>query len=75
MLLLLQEMLVYEQYVLGMLSNFTTGLPLDRIHNMLKMFCSDPAYDKTAAQLELLLGRMVDEEKLAFSADVYTKRS
>ena len=65
---------MYEQYVLGMLSNFTAGLPLERIHNMLKMFVTEPAYDKTAAQLEAFLGRMVNEEKLAFSADVYTKR-
>jgi len=31
---------VYEKYILGMLSNFDS-LPLDRIHNMLKMFVSD----------------------------------
>ena len=28
---------VYESYVIGMLTNFD-ALPLDRIHNMLKMF-------------------------------------
>lgn len=31
---------VYEKYILGMLTNFDS-LPLDRIHNMLKMFVSD----------------------------------
>ena len=37
---------VYEQYILGMLSNFDS-LPLDRIHNMLKMFVSDDTPCKT----------------------------
>ncbi len=31
---------VYEQFVFGMLRNFRS-LPLDRIHNMLKMFVVD----------------------------------
>lgn len=31
---------VYESFVFGMLRNFG-GLPLDRIHNMLKMFVTD----------------------------------
>jgi len=42
---------VYEQYVVGMLTNFPS-LPLDRIHNMLKMFVSEPPYDKSVHQLE-----------------------
>ena len=33
---LLPYMKVYEQYVVGMLTNFPS-LPLDRIHNMLKV--------------------------------------
>ena len=33
-------MRVYEKYITGMLQNFD-ALPLDRIHNMLKMFVSD----------------------------------
>lgn len=42
-------MRVYQQYVVGMLTNFDS-LPLERIHNMLKMFVSDPPYDKTLQQ-------------------------
>ena len=42
-------MRVYEQYVLGMLTNFDS-LPLERIHNMLKMFVAEPPYDKSAQQ-------------------------
>jgi anaphase-promoting complex subunit 2 len=68
------EMAVYEQYVLGMLSNFE-ALPLARIHNFLKMFVAEPAYDKSAAQLEALLGRMVAQEKLALDGGVYRKRA
>ena len=71
----MQEMKVYEQYIMGMLTNFSAGLPLDRIHNMLKMFVSEPPYDKSAAQLEAFLGRLVNEEKLAFASDLYTKRA
>lgn len=42
-------MRVYQQYVIGMLTNFDS-LPLERIHNMLKMFVSDPPYDKSLQQ-------------------------
>ena len=41
---------VYEQYVVGMLTNLES-LPLDRIHNMLKMFVQSDdgngGYDRT----------------------------
>ena len=36
-----------EQYVMGMLTNVDTGLALDRIHNMLKMFMVDPPYNRS----------------------------
>ena len=36
------EMKVYEQYVMGMLTNFPS-MPIERIHNMLKMFVVEPA--------------------------------
>lgn len=68
-----QEMNVYESYVIGMLTNFDS-LPLDRIHNMLKMFVSDPPYDKTLQQLQGFLGRLVGEEKLEFRDGVYRRR-
>lgn len=70
----MQDMATYEQYIMGMLSTFEAGLPLDRIHNMLKMFVPDQAYDKTADQLSVFLGQLVTEEKLVASANVYTKR-
>ena len=36
---------VIHSYITGMLTNFK-ALPLDRIHNMLKMFVTDPPYTK-----------------------------
>ena len=47
---------MYEQYVIGMLTNFPS-LPLDRIHNMLKMFVSEPPYDRTSEQLAAFLAQ------------------
>ncbi|KAL3697240.1 hypothetical protein R1sor_011316 [Riccia sorocarpa] len=68
-----QEMSVFESYVVGMLTNFES-LPLDRIHNMLKMFVSDPPYDKSLAQLQGFLARLVAEEKLEFREGSYRRR-
>ncbi|CAK0784759.1 hypothetical protein CVIRNUC_007963 [Coccomyxa viridis] len=68
-----QDMAVYEQYIMGMLTNFDSGLPLDRIHNMLKMFCSTPPYDRTAEQLARFLGTLVAAEKIACVGHVYKK--
>lgn len=68
-----QEMNVYESYVLGMLTNFDS-LPLDRIHNMLKMFVSDPPYDKSLQQLQGFLAGLVSEEKLELRDGLYRRR-
>lgn len=69
-----QEMAVFEQYVMGMLTNFDGGLPLDRIHNMLKMFVVEPPYDKSADQLSAFLNQLVAHEKLSCQDGVYRKR-
>ena len=29
-----------------MLTNYAAGLPLDRLHNMLRLFCVNPKFDK-----------------------------
>ena len=70
-----QDMAVYETYIMGMLTNFDAGMPLDRIHNMLKMFVVDPPYDKSADQLAAFLGRLVADEKLVMQGDLFRKRS
>ncbi|KFM28789.1 Anaphase-promoting complex subunit 2 [Auxenochlorella protothecoides] len=56
-------MAAYEPFILGMLANFDS-LPQDRIHNMLKMFVSDPPYDKTLDQLSAFLAHLVAQERL-----------
>lgn len=69
----LQSMAVYQQYVMGMLTNFD-GLPLDRIHNMLKMFATEPPYDKSAAELGAFLGQLASEGKLSLQpGGIYRK--
>eukprot|EP00899_Mesostigma_viride_P018981 jgi/Mesvir1/27084/Mv20772-RA.1 len=64
------EMAVYEQFVMGMLTNFE-ALPLDRIHNMLKIFVADPPYDRTMQQLATFLGHLVAEDRLEFLDGMY----
>jgi anaphase-promoting complex subunit 2 len=69
--LTLQELAVFDQYVLGMLANFDS-MPLDRIHNMLKMFVQDPhPYDKTQDQLSEELSRLVGDGKLLANGNMY----
>ena len=70
-------MRVYEQYVMGMLTNLES-LPLDRIHNMLKMFVQsengDGGYDRTEQELQRFLSRMVEDGKLEHSGGQYKIR-
>ncbi|XP_045814151.1 anaphase-promoting complex subunit 2-like isoform X1 [Trifolium pratense] len=66
-----KEMTVYEKFILGMLTNFGS-MALDRMHNMLKMFCiADPPYDKSLQQLQSFLSGLVSEEKLELRDGVY----
>ena len=68
-----QEMAKLEPFIMGMLTNFD-ALPLDRVHNMLKMFVSDPPYDKTLEQLGAYMARLVADEKLSLDGGTYRKR-
>jgi len=63
---------VYESYVMGMVTNLES-LPLQKIHNMLKMFVLEPVYDKTIAELETFLAKLVNDGKLTFDGLVYRK--
>ena len=69
-----QEMRVYESYVIGMLTNLES-LPLSRIHNMLRMFVpasgGDRGYDRSEAELQRFLNRLVEDGKLELSAGQY----
>ena len=65
-----EEMEAYESYICGMLTNLGQ-LPLERIHNMLKMFVtgSDVKYDKTPQQLRMFLHHLCKQEKLECGPD------
>ena len=54
---------VIKSYITGMLTNFKT-LPLDRIHNMLKMFVTDPPYTKKITVCAYVCVRERDIERL-----------
>lgn len=68
------EMRVYEQYVMGMLTNLES-LPLQRIHNMLKMFVPDTGgeggYDRSEHELQRFLNHLVEVGTLEHSAGQY----
>ena len=72
-----QEMRVYEQYVMGMLTNLGS-LPVGRIHNMLRMFVpqtgTDQGFDRTEAELQRFLNRLVEDGKLEQSAGQFRIR-
>lgn len=68
-----EQMKVYESYVVGMLTNFGS-LPVDRIHNMLKMFVQsdEHKYDKSVEQLAGFLDLLVTEGRLECSGGAYS---
>jgi anaphase-promoting complex subunit 2 len=57
------ENAIFESFVSNMLENLGP-MPLDRIHNMLKMYCMDPPYDRTVDQLQVLLSRMIHADAI-----------
>jgi anaphase-promoting complex subunit 2 len=67
-----EEMKVYESYIVGMLTNLGP-LPLERIHNMLKMFVtgSELKYDKTPQELSSFLDYLCNQDKLEYSDRMY----
>jgi len=60
-----------QSYVTGMLNVHGTA-SLDRIHNMLRMFVSDPPYDRSIDELRDYLGTLVDQDILDCSNDTYS---
>jgi anaphase-promoting complex subunit 2 len=65
-----EEIKAYESYIVAMLSNLGQ-LPLERIHNMLKMFVTgtEHRYNRTPQQLSMFLQQLCKEEKLEYGAD------
>lgn len=64
------SMKVFESYIINMLKNLRES-PLERVHNMMKLFVQRPVYDKTQDQLAALLQRMVNEGKIEVQAGQY----
>lgn len=66
-----EEFQVFWSYIVGMLINLDS-LPLERIHQMLKMFAAqDPGMEFSQQELKYFLQRKVKEQKLVFAAGVY----
>ena len=59
-----------------MLTNLGS-LPLERIHNMLKMFVVDPAtkYDKSEEQLGAFLMKLVEQDVLEYTNSPFKLKS
>jgi hypothetical protein len=71
---LLAEMAPYENYIVGMLTNFES-LTLERLHSMLRMFVINPKYDKSQEQLADFLAHLVGRERIAMEGALYRKRA
>ena len=66
-----EDLKMYTSYITGMLSNLGP-MPLERIHNMLKVIVasgSEHKYNKTPQQLTSLLQQLCREEKVESCAD------
>lgn len=66
-----EELQVFWSYIVGMLTNLDS-LPLERIHQMLKMFASyGPGVEFSQEELKNFLQRKVREHELIFAGGVY----
>lgn len=66
-----EELGVFWSYIVGMLTNLDS-LPLERIHQMLKMFASHgPGVEFSQEELKNFLQRKVREHELIFASGVY----
>ncbi len=57
-----------EPFIMGMLTNFD-ALPLERIHNMLKMFVTNPPYDRSLEDLGKFMNVLLLREKIALEGN------
>ncbi|XP_063235866.1 anaphase-promoting complex subunit 2 [Bacillus rossius redtenbacheri] len=67
-----EELQVFWSYIVGMLTNLDS-MPLDRIHQMLKMFASQgpAAVECSVQELRHFLDRKVREHQLLYSGGLY----
>lgn len=71
---LLEEMGMYENYVMGMLTNYKQ-LPLDRLHKMLQLFVVSPKFDKSLEQLAAFLALLQTLDKVVVDNGMYRTRA
>ncbi|KAJ9522865.1 hypothetical protein QJQ45_023651 [Haematococcus lacustris] len=62
-----EELSPYLPYINSMLTNYN-GLPLDRLHAMLKLFVISPKYDKSVDQLAAYLTILVASDQLVLDS-------
>jgi anaphase-promoting complex subunit 2 len=64
---------VFQPYIAAMLGNLGS-LPLDRMHNTLKMFASmgDTPYEHTTSELARFLGSLVKADTLELTDGLYS---
>lgn len=67
-----EELQVFWSYIVGMLTNLDS-MPLERIHQMLKMFASQGsgAVECSLSELRTFLDRKVREHQLIFTSGLY----
>jgi anaphase-promoting complex subunit 2 len=71
---LVAEMGPFENYIMGMLTNFGS-LPCERLHNMLRVFVvGEPKYEgRSQEQLGAFLQLLVDQGKLEVNTGMYSR--
>lgn len=62
---------IYESYVIGMLRTFNQ-MPLDKLHNNLKLFAASDNYNLSIQQCSDFLNRLVKDDKLEFAVGMYS---
>ncbi|KAJ9523096.1 hypothetical protein QJQ45_023914, partial [Haematococcus lacustris] len=69
-----EELSPYLPYINSMLTNYN-GLPLDRLHAMLKLFVISPKYDKSVDQLAAYLTILVASDQLVLDSGLIVQPS
>lgn len=60
----------FAPIIMNMLRNMEV-MPMDKIHNMLRLFAQNPKYDKTMQELGFILNELVQEGMIEFGSGLY----
>lgn len=60
----------FAPIIMNMLRNMEV-MPIDKIHNMLRLFAQNPKYDKTMQELGFILNELVQEGLVDFDSGLY----